>query len=284
MAGLLGCDAIDPADPQPLVVEAFFIPEQPLPSIRVTSASAVGEGTPAPVAEGISVEVKTQERTIRYRTEGGRWVPVVTERVVAGQTYAVEVTGGESSARGVARVPPRLDLGRVTLSPVDSTVRAVLLDDFRIDTTATGAREALVYPVLVRADWAAGSQPDDWVRVSVTSSRTIASRITELFFPDDLIQLESAYASGGAAVWQGGYAVPVDSTTGGRPEHRVKVTLVRAEEAYARFFASADAPERREPVGNVTGGKGLVVGVSLDSVVVTLPAFVPDAAPPPRPR
>ncbi len=279
---LAGCDALEDAPRQPLVVEAFFVPGEPLPIIRVARAAELAIGSPVAVDDADRVEVAFEGRTVVYVWAGEGYVPQAADTVRSGVTYHVSVASGRDLATATARVPPRLLLSDLTLTPLDTTVHAVLLDTLRFDTTATGAREALVYPVLVDAAWAtAVSTLPNWIRISVLPSRPIGSEIVSFFFPGEVVAPESAFQRGDASAWSGGYAVPVDSVSGGRPAHRVKVSVVRSEEAYARFVGSADAPERREPVGNVTGGRGLVVGLSLDSIVVSLPAFVPNAAPPP---
>ncbi len=279
---LAGCDALEDAPRQPLIIEAFFVPGEPLPALRVARAAELKSGLPVAVDDADRVEVAFDDRTVGYAWTGKEYAPQTADTVRDGVSYRVTVVSGEDRAEATARVPPRLRLSDLTLMPSDTTVRAVLLDTLRFDTTATGAREALVYPVLVDARWQ--SPPGDtesWIRVSVLPSRVVGSRIVSFFFPSEVVARESAFQRDDASAWSGGYAVPVDSISGGRPAHRVKVSVVRSEEAYARFVGSADAPERREPVGNVTGGRGLVVGLSLDSIVVSLPAFVPNAAPPP---
>lgn len=284
---LVGCDALEEAPRQPLIVEAFFVPGEPLPMIRVARAAGLASGAPAAVADADAVDVTFEGRTIAYAWNGEGYVASAGDTVRAGGVYRVSVRAGGDVATATARVPTRLRLTDLRVIPSDTTVRVVLLDTLRFDTTATGAREALVYPVLVDAEWKrASGDSSSWIRVSVLPSRVIGSRIASFFFPNEVVARERSFesgtpAAGELAVWSGGYAVPMDSVTGGRPAHRVKVSVVRGEEAYARFVGSSDAPERREPVGNVTGGRGLVVGLSLDSVVVSLPPSVPNAAPPP---
>ncbi len=278
---LAGCDALEDVPRQPLVVEAFFVPGEPLPTVRVARAADLMQGTPLAVADA-AVRVEWEGRATEFSWNGEQYAAPPGDTVRAGVAYRVTVTAGGDVARATARVPTRLRLSDLRLTPSDTTVRAVLLDTLRFDTTATGAREALVYPVLVDATWMpASSDTASWIRVSVLPSQVVGSRIVSFFFPNEVVAPERSFVRPEGATWFGGYAVPVDSLTGGRPAHRVKVTVVRSEEAYARFVGSADAPERREPVGNVVGGRGLVVGLSLDSVVVSLPASVPNAAPPP---
>ncbi len=282
-----GCDALEEVPRQPLILEAYFVPGEPLPAIRVARAAGLSTGTPSVVDDADQVEVAYEGGVVLYAWDGEGYAPSVDDTVRAGVAYRVSVSAGGDVATATARVPPRLRLTDLRVTPSDTTVRAVLLDTLRFDTTAIGAREALVYPVLVDAEWRpASGDTSSWIRVSVLPSQVIGSRIVSFFFPNEVVARERSFdsgifATGALAVWSGGYAVPVDAATGGRPAHRVKVSVVRSEEAYARFVGSSDAPERREPVGNVTGGRGLVVGLSLDSVVVSLPASVPNAAPPP---
>ena len=102
------------------------------------------------------------------------------------------------------------------------------------------------------------------------SLRPSAASSVRFFFPPDVL-LPEADARGilpGERRYEGVYAVRVDAETSPLPVHALRVALVRGGGAYARFIATRSTPERREPVSNVVGGRGLFVAVSTDSVRV----------------
>jgi hypothetical protein len=275
---LVGCDALGGSERPPLVVEAFFVTGEPLPTVRVTRAAALFGGQPEPVPDA-DVMLDAGGRMLRLVYASGVYTAVESDTVAVGARYRLTVASEGDVAIATALAPPRIRLSDLRLTPSDTTVRAVLLDTLRFDTTATGARQELVYPVAVDARWRPTSEGGQWIRVSVRPSQTVGSSLVSFFFPREAVAREATFVRGPEARWTGGYAVPVDLASGGRPAHRVTVAVVRSDESYARWVASADAPDRREPVGNVSGGRGLVVGLSLDSLSVLLPAL--HAPPPP---
>ena len=85
--------------------------------------------------------------------------------------------------------------------------------------------------------------------------------------PGQILRERTATRAGSEQrTWTGVYAVPVESKDAALPAHTLRVAVLRSGQDYARFATSRDAPDQREPQSNITGGLGIVAGVSVDSL------------------
>lgn len=275
--GIAACDTAPSVESDVLVVEAFFDVGQALPAIRVQRTAPLGGEYPGEDALAVSdatVAVTADGIPLTYGPSGqaGVYTPADARPVAPGVRYRVEVAWRGERAVAETRTPPRLALTRLAVEPFSAPIRAVLLDSLRFDTLGTGARQGFVYPVEVVATWAAADAAEDsllWLRAQLRPAQGFSSTVVDFFFPPERIQPERELVLDGAQrTWRGLYVLPVDSATAPLPRHRLRVALVRSGQDYARFAATRTAPVRREPRGNVVGGRGIVAGLSVDSLVV----------------
>ncbi len=272
------CDTGARSDADVLVVEAFFDVGQPLPEIRVQRAAPFEGAYPDTAALDLpdaDVTVTRDGAAIAYAPVAGRpgrYAAVDTGAVWPGVAYAVDVAWQGQQARAETYTPPRLVLENVRVVPFDAPIRAVLLDSLRFDTLGTGARQGFVYPIEVFATWPLVATSDDslyWMRSQLKPARGFSSTVVDFFFPPERIVPEGDIAREGVQrSWRGLYVVPVETAQSPLPPHRVRVALVRSGQDYARFAATRTSPTQREPRSNVVGGRGIVAGLSVDSVVV----------------
>ncbi len=289
MVAALACDG-STVDGDALVVEAFFDVGQPLPDVLVRRTVGIGGAYPTGEATGVAdaeVVVTIAGAALPYAPvpgQPGRYRAATADTVRAGAAYRVDVRWQGDRAWAETQTPPRLRLDSLRAFPFARAVRAVLLDSLRFDTLATGAREGFVYPVEVVAWWPSQTSPADtalWVRSQLRPGLQLPG--IELVFPPERIAEEGAIEQGASGrVWRGLYAVPVASAEAALPLHRVRVAFVRGGRAYARYAATRGTPGRREPLGNVQGGIGIVAGVSVDSLTLQVgPAAFSPLRPPP---
>ncbi|HYE58206.1 MAG TPA: DUF4249 family protein [Rhodothermales bacterium] len=268
---LAGCDAGEPPYVPELVVEAFLEAGQPLGglTLRRTLPTDAPSGNDAVTDAGALVRLSGQSVPLVH-VGSGRYRPASPALLVPGSVLAFEATWQGSTATATTTVPPVLRLDSVRVEPASAPVRAILLEQFGFDP-ASIPREGFVYPVRVRAYWQAPAVPDTglWVRVSLRPS---AGSSVQFFFPPEVVrqEQEAVGATMDARYYEGVYAVRVASETAPLPAHTLRVALVRGGTAYARFITTRSAPDRREPISNVTGGRGLFAAVSTDSVRVNV--------------
>jgi len=113
---------------------------------------------------------------------------------------------------------------------------------------------------------------DGWVEARLDPVTSFSSSIIDFFLLPSQVFIESNAVSddGATRTWRGVYAIPVDTEDAPMPDHELDVVLLRGDARFARFATSRDAPERREPAGNVNGGLGFVGGISVDSTRVSV--------------
>ncbi len=276
---LVGCDLSAPRTDEVLVVEAFFDVGEPLPEVRVHRSAPFDGAFPGAEATAIGdarVVVTAGGVPMPYRAAPGlpgRYQPTGTARVEAGVLYSVVVQWNDHEASAASRTPPLFQLDSVRAVPFAMPIRAVLLDSIRFDTLGTGARQGFVYPVEVFAWWSmpdAAADSASWIRAQVRPAAAFSSTVGDFFFPPERIEKERdlPVAEGPGRLWRGLYAVPVESADAPLPPHRVRVALVRSGRDYARFAATRTSPAQREPLSNVQGGRGIVAGLSVDSLTL----------------
>lgn len=89
--------------------------------------------------------------------------------------------------------------------------------------------------------------------------------LPEQVFPEDEASLES-----GSHTWTGLYAIPVADAESPLPPHRLRLAVVRSDQDYADYVITRGTPDRREPSSNLDGALGIVAGISVDSLVVSI--------------
>lgn len=281
LAALLiaGCDVTRTDEPGTLVVEAYVETDAPLPPVRVSRTRAVADPRPAPEPLA-SVELFLNGQSVPYAEadEPGTYRPVPpfdTLRARAGDAFRLEVRSGTDVARGDGTVPPGLRDVFVALDVPADPVEAILLDSLRLPLDSLQfelpSRTGYVYPIVAALTWP-DAEPDWWVSLTVEPREPFSSTLLDYFLRPRSVSEEAALrdAAGGGS-WTGVYAIPVDDAGAPVPVHDVVVTVVRGDADWAAWAASAGDPSRREPLSNVRGGVGLVVGVSVARRTIRVP-------------
>ena len=280
---LVGCDTVEPTEEAQLVVEGFFDAGRPLPVVTLRQSRPLDVSYLADAGTavtGASVQVQMGEETIRYRARPGhpgQYEPTTsTGRAVRGRApLAMEVHWQDQHAYARDTVPPSIVLDSVRVQVPEEPVESVLLDSLRLDAPNSELREGFVYPVEVTLWWKGARPARDssyWVRPHLKPDASFSSTAVDFFLRQDEVLHERTLASSENSYvhWTGVYAVPVESREAAFPDHRLRVSLLRSTSVYARFARSREAPERREPVSNVEGALGIVAGISVDSVWVSV--------------
>ncbi len=288
LAAAAGCDSVGPVDESQLVVEGFLDSGRPLAHVRVHRTLAPNtryDADEAAVTDA-SVEVALGETTIRYAPDSGRRGLYRPDRngfiPQAGQPYSFRASWKGNVAEASGTIPPEVAIADVSLSVPDVPVSAVLLDSLALsDSLSTGLYTGYIYPVEVTVQWneaaAEGWSPSDsWIRAQLKPFAAFSSPVVDLFLRSEEIFREGERSARvGRRSWRGIYAVGVTEADDPMPEHHLRVSLLRSGPDYARFAASKDAPERREPITNLAGAVGIFAAVSVDS---TLLYVVPNGA------
>ena len=288
-----GCDTVAPVDEAQVVVEGFLDAGQPLQSVRVSRTLSPGQPYSAAqsAVPDADVELTLGDQVVRYAPDpeqGGRYSPVGygSGVVAAGDAFSFRVRWREAVVTAAGHVPPEIEIRGVSLKIPPEPVSAVLLDSLALsDTLATGAYTGYIYPIEATIEWTAPEEgafsEESWVRAQLQPFTTFSSPIVDLFLrSDDVFREEMQQTEGADRSWTGVYAVSVPLETDPLPEHGLRVSLVRSGPDYARFAASRDDPERREPISSVTGGIGVFAAVSVDSTHMQVDRSVSPAPPP----
>lgn len=283
LATWIGCDTVEPVDDTRLVVEGFLDSSAPLPAVRIrrTLPPGVPYSEPAASVLDARVDVVLGESVVRYVPEAGHPGYYRPEgnpslRPSPGMAFSFTVSWRDTGAKASGVVPPEMNIEDVQMTIPDEPVSAVLLDSLTFaDSLATGAYTGFIYPIEVTVRWEeaeADGWPaaDSWVRAQLKPYAAFSSPVVDLFLRSEEILRESEQVldSDGLRAWTGVYAVGVAREDDPLPEHLLRVALVRSGSDYARFAASKDAPERREPVSNLAGAAGIFTAISVDSTQV----------------
>lgn len=280
------CDTVEPVEDERVVIEAFFDAGRPLPPLTLRRTGPLsapylpGEAT-AITDAGVVLELDGQ--TIPYRPDPehpGRYVPAGGPAVVPPRAgFALTVQWAHQVARATGTIPPPVALDTVEVYVPERPVQAVLLDSLflGVDSLNVGAREGFIYPVEVTLRWHVDFDeigPDSlyWVETRLQPRTVFSSALIDFFLlPEEILRERTLPCDGqGRRVWTGVYAVPVEAEDVPLPLHDLRVALLRSGQDYARFATTRDAPERREPRSNVTGGLGIAAGISVDSLRLRL--------------
>jgi hypothetical protein len=263
---LAACDTTEPA-PALLVVEAFVETGQPLPTITVRRTADLDDPDAAPPVSDAAVMLTLGGEAVRYapvQGQPGRYAPQQTRTAEPGATLGLEVTALSQRATASSLLPAPILLDSVRVVPAAAPVEAVFADSLGLEV-----REGFLYPVDVTLYWTASATDvnadSSWVRVRLRPPATFPSAVVDFVLLTDATRREADLADGGAVRrWSGVYAVPVEAPSDPLPAHALDVVLLRSGPDYARYALSRTDPDRREPVGNVRGGLGIAVGLSLD--------------------
>ncbi|MXW64512.1 MAG: DUF4249 family protein [Bacteroidetes bacterium SB0662_bin_6] len=276
-----GCDTVAPVDEAQVVVEGFLNSGQPLQPVfvhRTLSPRQPYDAAQAAVSDA-AVEMRLGDKLVRYTPDpgqSGRYLPEGNGAGVAaaGDVFSFSAVWRDAVVEANGVVPPEIEILAVSFEIPEEPVSAVLLDSLALsDTLATGAYTGYIYPIEATIEWAAPEagffQEESWVRAQLQPFTTFSSPIVDLFLrSDEVFREQTQEISAERKTWTGVYAVSVPEEGDPLPEHGLRVSLVRSGPDYARFAASRDDPDQREPVSGVQGGIGIFAAVSVDSVHV----------------
>lgn len=291
IALLTGCDSVAPIEESRMVVEGYLNSGLTLPAIEVRRTLSPLEPYDAGSAAvtDAAIELVLDGRSTHYAADPSRpgtYHPAEADprTLDAGMPYTFRASWEGRVAEASGIIPPRIEILDVSTSVPDEPVSAVLLDSLSLaDSISTGLYTGFIYPIEVRITWNDASAAnwegkDSWVRAQLTPISEFSSPVVDLFLRSEEIFREvEQELSSGRRTWTGVYAVGVADSDDVLPEHRLRVSVVRSGPSYARFAASKQTPERREPRSNLDGAVGVVAAIAVDSLHVDV---VPNGTPP----
>ena len=283
---LVRCDSALPTGQSVLVVEAFLESDAPLPKLVLRETRPLNrpyplDGTTA--VQGADVTLWLDAESVTYRPDGsGRYAPSRMLRASPRLPARLEARWQDQRVTAESTIPPHLALDSVTVrvpsAPVDGIILdslfidPQLVDSLRLDSLRTGAAQGLVYLIEVTAHWRVayaetGADSAYWIHTQLRHDLQGSRRLDDFFLRPEQLFRERAIRLGprGERSWTGVYAIPVEAQAVPVPKHLLRVAVVRTTQAYARFVSGTRDPQRREPPGNIEGGIGIFVGVSVDS-------------------
>ena len=276
-----GCDTVAPVGEPRLVVEGFLQAGAELPPIRLRQTRPLD----APYADDATTAVtdadlmvRLDDRAVAYAPaagDPGMYLPAEDEVLAPPRSrFELLATWQGRAATAAGTIPPPIAIDSISVRVPPEPVAAILRDSLQAEP-----EQGYLYPVEVEVWWRTvfaevGADSLYWVRARLAPLIDFSSTVVDLFLRPEQILRERTLRrdATGRRSWTGVYAVPVDGPDEALPPHDLNVVLLRSGEDYARFASSRDAPERREPVSNVEGGLGIVVGIALDSLRVHVEA------------
>lgn len=281
--GVARCDwTTEPVEEESLVVDAFITTGHPLPSVtlRQTSPLNVSREEPRDAASDGEVELTLDGRRIVYRELGpkpGEYVPLTDTVVPPRVRWELTAQWNGETARARGRTPSPIHMSEVCVDVPAAPSEAVQVDSLRRDSLDIPADQGFLYPIDVTVQWeeslpTPGADTTYWVRGQLQpDAAPFSSDVVQFFLEPAVIRREDRFSQiGPNRVWNGVYAVPVDSATAPLPRHRLRTALVRGDSAFAAFAQSRTDPDRREPISNVNGGLGVALAVAVDSLSRTV--------------
>lgn len=279
------CDLMEPTEERQLVVEAFFVSEEPLGPImlRTTRPLAASEADDTAAATGAEVTLELDGQHVTYRpVDGapGRYAPDTSVTVATGDSFTLTARWEGQTATASGTVPRPIVIEETQVAVPDTPVEAILVDSLRRDSLDIPAEQGFIYPIEVTVSWAAdfpevGPDSAYWMRTQLRPYESVesGSRVVNFFLqPEEVFRERAVHRSGDRRQWTGVYAVPVEEEDEPLPSHELRVALIRGDSAYAAFATSRSDPERREPISNVRGAVGIATAIALDSVRVQVGA------------
>lgn len=279
------CDTVAPEEGPLLVVEGFVDADALLPMLTLRQARPLDVAYPLDATTAVTdaeVTLQVDEQRVTYRpseNRPGRYVPDAALMATPGSRLAFEAAWQGQRVTAESAVPPAIQIDDVRVRASDEPVEGIILDSLfidpaqldtlQVDSLRTGASEGFVYLVEAQVTWAAPSAASDslyWVRAQLRPQLPVS--LDDFFFKPEQIfrEQEAAKRSIAQRSWTGVYAVPVVDEDAPLPAHALRVALVRSGQDYARYASSRDDPVRRDPVSNVSGGVGILAGISVDSL------------------
>lgn len=282
------CDAVEPGEEPLLVVEGYVEAGQMLPVLRLRQSRPLDAPYPDDASTAVTdaaVTLQIDDQPVVYRPvagQPGHYEPTVERAAPARATVALEAVWGNQRVTAESTVPPAIRIRDLLLDVPEKPVAGIILDSLFIDPSRADsllldslrtAERGFVYLVEVTLTWAidfSETGPDSLYWVQTQLKPLLPGTLDDFFFKPEQILRErhTPLATPGLHTWKGVYAVPVVTEDDPLPPHDLRVGLVRSGSDYARFASSRDEPERREPVSNVTGGIGILAGISLDTLRV----------------
>lgn len=259
---LAACDVVEePADR--LVVEAFAETGAALPTITVRRTTALGDLDAAPPVADALVTLAVSGEDVPYVSVAdapGQYRPLAFRATEAGDELGLEVRWEERLVTATTVLPAPITLDSLRIEPAAAPVEAVFADSLGLNL-----EEGFIYSVDVTLYWTVPEADTAWVRTRLRPPADFPSAVVDVLLETERIDEERAFgAAGGVRSWRGVYAVPVEAASDPLPPHELDVALLRSGEDYARYALSRTDPDRREPIGNVEGGLGIVAGIALD--------------------
>jgi hypothetical protein len=265
---ITACGTVEPQSDEILVVEAFVMVDDSAPTVHVRHSQTVwGMMDGANPVGDAEVYLDHNGQAIRLAPGGeGRYRSPDSLGMSAGDVVAVDVRWRDMHARGSSVIPPSIRIDSFRVSPSLESVESVVIDSLQLG--APPPETGWVYLVDVSIWWQAPRQSNDsFVRARLSPESPFAGVVVDFFLRSDhIFEERSARSSGGVYRWDGVYAVRVGGPDDPLPTHELQLALLRSGRDYARYASSRDAADRREPVGNVKGGIGIVAGVAVDSM------------------
>ena len=260
VVALAGCDVIEPP-PERLVVEAFAETGAPLPTLTVRRTAGLDALDAAPPVADALVTLAVSGEPVVYDPDApGVYRPRPFRTPTAGERIELDVRWSGLQATATSVLPAPIALDSFVVSPASMPVAAVFADSLGLNL-----EEGFIYPVDVQLYWTVPEADTAWVRVRLRPPSAFPSAVVDFLLDTEAIQQEQAFgASEAVRSWRGVYAVPVDAAADPLPPHDLDLALLRSGEDYARYALSRTDPDRREPIGNVEGGLGIVAGIALD--------------------
>lgn len=277
--GLLGCDSVEPESDTFLVIQGFLEANEPLPELTLKQTVAVKQDLTTEPEQPIldaTVQLTLDGTPISYLpslTQPGVYEPASqsVQSIPPGASFSInfEWLGQKAHASGV--IPDTIELDSIHVRIPNTPVTAILVDTLRLDTPSVGARSGYIYLVEVDLWWTTPQRtvsiPDStfWIETRLRPQIDFSSKVLDVFLLSEEVQPEEAIQGDtfSRKSWTGVYAVPVEDSLSGIPDHSLSIQLLRGTTDYALFAASRNNPERREPISNIEGAIGIVTGISL---------------------
>lgn len=273
------CDLVNSQTGHELVVTGFINTGEPLPSISVYRTGSL-DGPHRPrgkhAVRDADVAIRFDGRSVDYRPRPGvpgEYEPSDPNAIVPSrQRFNLDVFWQDARVQAASRVPPSIEIDSMQVTVADKAIEAVFADSI-----SRNVRQGYIYPVDVSMWWTdtTGTQTDSlhWIHAQINPPASFPSAVLGYFLrTSSVVPEERTEQSGRRREWTGVYGVPVPSDTSALPAHHISVFLLRSHTDYARFATSRKTPEQREPVSNLSDGRGIVAGISLDSTRVHIKA------------
>ena len=268
-----GCGTVEPQSDEHIVVEGFVVTDSDLPRLTIRKTAPLrSDLAPDRPEEEAAVWLHINGDELPYEhISGGQYRPLISRQVHQNDVLELVIDRDETQARSQTTAPPPIHIDSVAIRPAEEPIEAVLIDSLSLQpgTGDTG----FLYLVDVAVEWLEGEVDDSsYVRLQLRPESDFESLVIDLFLRSDEVSMEDQIERPvpGRRQWNGVYAVRVDGPDAPFPEHRLRISLIRSGSDYARFALSADAADRREPVGNIEGGLGIFTAISIDSMHVTV--------------